>query len=158
MVTIETYRGFEIYFNPNSENFSCIPSEENAKESKSYSACKMHIDQYLKDNQNFKPFVVQLHPKNYRWNGDKKELKIIGIRKDNRFIYENNGEKKQLSEYNEKNYFIVYPENEHYIKEYIASELRESEYSSKEKAVREEIISKLNIKTLVDFKKELLGK
>lgn len=157
MVTIETYRGFEIYFNPNNEKFSCVPTEENAKESKSYSACKMHIDEYCKANQTFKPFEVQIHPENYRWE-QRKDLKIVGIRKDNRFIYEEKEVKKQLSEYDEKNYLIIYPENEQYLKDYIASNEREVEFKNKEQALRKEILSKMKIKTLVDYKKELLGK
>jgi hypothetical protein len=40
-------------------------------------------------------------------------IKLVGIRKDNKFMYEDkNGKIKQLSTYDEKNYFLVNTEND----------------------------------------------
>lgn len=158
MVVVETYRGFNIMFSPNSEKFSCVPSDEDAKESKSFAACKQHIDDYLKHNQNFAPFDAITNPENYGFSS-RKIIKIIGIRKDEAFIYEELKEgKQQLSKYSEKDYIINYPENANLIQEYIESENREREYANKEKEIRKQIVSKMKIKTLFEYKKELLGK
>lgn len=157
MVVVETYRGFDIMFSPDKETFSCIPSDEDVKESKSFAACKRHIDEYLKLNQGFKPFTVSIKPENYRFSS-KKQIKIVGIRKDNKFVYEEDGQPKQLSDWNDKDYLIEFSENTHLLKEYEESEDRLLEFSNKERELQRQILSKMKIKTLADYKKELLGK
>jgi len=157
MVVVETYRGFDIIFNPDKETFNCIPSDEDVKESKSFAVCKRHIDEYLKLNQGFKSFTVSMKPENYRF-ANKKQIKIVGIRKDNKFVYEEDGQPKQLSNWNEKDYLLEFPENTLLLKEYEESEDRLIEFSNKERELQRQIISKLKIKTLADYKKELLGK
>jgi hypothetical protein len=103
-VKIETYRGFEIMFNTDKSEFECAVKDQ-SKESKSFDAIKKWVDEYLKDNATFEPFFVIKSPNSYTVS--KEILKIIGIRKDGRFISEGkNGEKEQVSEYHEKDYIL----------------------------------------------------
>ena len=77
-ILIETYRGFDIEFDTNCEKFQCICTEDNAKESTSFTAVKKFIDDYKKINQDFKPFLVESIPDSYKTE----KLKVIGVRKD----------------------------------------------------------------------------
>lgn len=91
LIKIEDYRGFEISFDTDKETFTAWSSsyDNETKEKQSYAATKKYVDDYLKDNQNFKPFFVfQV--------GRKDKKQIIGIRKDMRFIDAN---KEQISDY-----------------------------------------------------------
>jgi len=117
---IETYRRFPIHFNTDTEAFECAAKEtanwrndDAVKSSKSYSAIKKFIDEFIKDNSTFEPFKVRKSPSyNYSTNYPN-EMKIVGIRKDNRFIYEKaNGEKDQISEYDEEKYVLFNPEDD----------------------------------------------
>ena len=98
---IETYRGWEISFNTESESFYVKSNEfDRGENKKSFSAAKKYIDDFIKDNLQFVPIWVQ------KTSGEK--IKLIGIRKDKRFVYERrNGSKDQLSDYEEKDYFLV---------------------------------------------------
>jgi hypothetical protein len=98
-VLIEKYRGFDIYFEVNDELFS-VETDSYGKGSKSFAAVKSGIDEYLKNNIEFKPFkAINID------NGE--VIHIIGIRKDERFNYEDSkGKKHQLSDYFEKNYVV----------------------------------------------------
>ena len=102
---ITDYRGWEISFDTDKEKFIAFSDEYDRDETKvSFAATKKFIDDFLKENEVFKPFTVECKPTS--WNRHPK-IKIIGIRKDNRFIYEDSkGEKCQLSEHNEDNYFM----------------------------------------------------
>lgn len=104
---IETYRTFDIYFDSGSEVFYTMSDRwDHETEGKSFSSVKKYIDDYIKDNSEFKPCYVQ-----HRTNGNK--IKLIGIRKDGRFVKEGeDGKKVQLSEYEEKYYTLVIPDNE----------------------------------------------
>lgn len=98
-VLIEKYRGFDIYFNPDQEMFE-VEADSYGKCSKSFAAVKSGIDEYLKNNLEFKPFKAIAID-----SGD--IINIIGIRKDERFNYEDSkGKKQQLSDYYEKNYVV----------------------------------------------------
>jgi hypothetical protein len=104
-VLIEKYRGFDIHFEVNDELFS-VETDSYGKGSKSFAAVKSGIDEYLKNNLEFKPF------KAIRKAGGQL-ITIIGIRKDGRFNYEDSkGNKKQLSEYDEMDY-VIYNGDEH---------------------------------------------
>ncbi len=149
-IEIENYRGFDIYFDTDAELFQCICTEENAKESKSYLAVKKFVDEYKKANQEFKPFWAEAIPS----SGYSGKYKIIGIRKDGRFVAENQktGEHEQISDYTAKNYMIVYPENVEVLTgiKYLESthERIINEYNTR----RKELISQLKIVTLKDYK------
>jgi len=106
-ILIETYRGAAIEFDNEREVFSCFLFDY-GKESKSFAAVKKAVDEYLKDNNEFKPFWIITRPESYK-SGIK--IKITGIRKDNRFVGEfEDGKKAHISDYEEKEYYIYTPE------------------------------------------------
>ena len=150
-VVIEKYRGWEISFDSNKESFECYSNQYDRSETKkSFSSVKKWIDDFLKDNKNFKPFFIESKPKSY----GKQKIKIIGIRKDNRFIYEDEkGVKCQLSDYSEKDYILYDSQNEKY-KEQARIVDEEIEVL---RLKRNEIINKITGVELVDYKKELLA-
>lgn len=112
-VKIENYRGWSISFDTDRETFYCHSDQWDRDENKkSYAATKKWIDDFIKENETFKPVWVEAKPGSYLSG---KRIKLIGIRKDGRFIYEDeNGEKRQLSDYNEKDYILHNPENDKY--------------------------------------------
>ena len=112
-VKIETYRGVDIIFETWNETFTCEVADEIKLEKGSYKSMKEAIDKYFKENQNFKPIKVITNPSEM-YGGIGKGIKTVtGIRKDGRFIYEDeNGKKHQLSEHNEKSVILYQPEME----------------------------------------------
>jgi len=102
-VEIEEYRGFIISFNTDAEEFSGVSDRYDTEfSSKSFASAKSKVDEYIKANMDFKPFVV------VNKSGEKK--KIVGIRKDKKFMYEEkNGEKAQFSTHFESDYFLYDP-------------------------------------------------
>src|SRR5687768_11171772 len=104
---IETYRGYDIYFNTKDETFYSEISDTETKVKKSYSSITKAIDDFIKENNAFKPFEVVKNPLESWHSPDEEKLKIIGIRKDGRWVYE--GRKKvptQLSDYNNKSWVL----------------------------------------------------
>jgi hypothetical protein len=104
MVKITDYRGFEIFFDEHEEHFYANSERyDNESTKKSYGAVKTYIDDYIKNNQTFTPFLVQ--------NKNGEVRRIVGIRKDLRFNYDDGkGGLKQFSDY-EQSYFFKYDEN-----------------------------------------------
>jgi hypothetical protein len=153
-IAIDNYRGFDIEFDTDYEQFQCIITDNLSKESHSYSAVKKFIDDYKKENQDFKPFYVIGVPESYR-SGER--IKVIGIRKDNRFIAEISGKKSQISEYNEKDYMLDKESNKDIIRELdeLGVEREKLRKSMSEKS--KQLISKLDIKTLKEYKQSLLS-
>lgn len=152
---IENYRGFEIYFDTYYEKFQTIITEDDSKESASYAAVKRFIDDFKNNNQNFNSFWIQLIPNTYPDNIEK--VKIIGIRKDNIFVYEDkNGNKTQIPEYDEKYWMILKDENTAIIEKIINYRKEQLNISNqyKEKIIDE--IAKLEIITLNEFKKRII--
>lgn len=106
-IFIEKYRGIDISFSTDREVFYCVVYDENTKESKSWAAIKKQIDDYLKDNQNFKPFFVEPMPMSYGFS-EGKMYEIIGIRKDGRYISKDSeGNQSQLLSH-EEGYLMVF--------------------------------------------------
>lgn len=99
-ILIENYRGFDIFFDSNDEIFACKIDNVKWGKKQSFASAKKFIDDYIKDNIVFEPFEAQ-----HKENGN--VIKVIGIRKDGRFIYDKNGSKEQLSDYDLK-YYLVY--------------------------------------------------
>ena len=156
-ITIENYRGFDIEFDTNCEKFQCIVTEGNTKESKSFSAVKKFVDDYKKDNQDFKPFYVVSNPEN-RMYREKERLKIIGIRKDGRFMAETkSGDKKQISDYDLKDYILDVETNERYftLLEQFDSEQKAFLKEHKEKV--EKVYDNMQLVTLKEHKQTLIG-
>ena len=151
-ILIETYGGFNIEFNTDSGKFQCICTDDDTKESTSFAAVKKFIDEYQKKNQDFKPFWIEPTPDGYKSG----KLKVIGIRKDGRFVAESSkGEKEQIPESNLKGYMIYKPENEDAVNK--LSELRKLEEIQRleNNETRRRIISEINITTLKDCEESL---
>src|SRR5678809_670812 len=106
-VLIEEYRKWEIFFDTNSEDFYTVSNEyDNDKTKRSYAAVKKYIDDYIKDNETFTPVSIQRE--------DGRVFKLIGIRKDGAFMYEDkDGRKQQFSKCDESRYFLVDSANDH---------------------------------------------
>ena len=107
-ILIENYKNIKIEFDKDDEMFYCSINDERGKGSKSYASIKKYIDDYIKENSKFEPFFVV---KDSLWNSEKdgEIFKIVGIRKDERFIYEDKkGTVAQISEYNEEEYIVYY--------------------------------------------------
>jgi hypothetical protein len=99
-VEIEDYRDWTIYFDTIEERFYSVSQrDDTSKENRSYSAAKKAIDDYLRDNQEFKPFKA-MHKSHLEI------IDIVGIRKDGRYITERNGKKEQLSSYDEDRWIV----------------------------------------------------
>ena len=150
---IENYRGFDIEFDTNCEKFQCIVSDDITKESISFKAVKIFIDEYKKNNQDFKPFWVEAIPDAYT---EDKSLKIVGIRKDGRFISETtNGKKQQVSDYDLQRYMLSKPENKAIMDQYKLTEQIGRKQREENDLKKKELISQLNIVTLKQFKKSI---
>lgn len=151
-VLIENYRGWDIRFDTSDESFY----SENAPEDKSvkkvsFASAKKYIDDYIKENQAFKPVRVVLEPGAY---GGNKSITLIGIRKDGLFVYEDSlGKKLTLSEYHEGRYIQENPHNDP-IFERIENLEKERGIIS-EKIKEEE--NKLVRVTVKEIKKRILG-
>ena len=151
-ILIETYRGFDIEFDTNCEKFQCICTKENAKESTSFTAVKKFVDDYKKTNQNFKLFWVEPIPERHK----SEKLKVIGVRKDGRFVAENSkGDKTQISDYDLDDYMLLKPENEMAMNKLSELKLKEKQQRDENNETRKRIISEINIVTLKDYKKQL---
>jgi hypothetical protein len=115
-VLIENYRSWEIYFDTDNEEFHTVSNEYDTQQTKkSYASAKKYIDDYLKENQNFKPIKVQKMSSIY---SSAEFITLIGLRKDGAFMYEDSkGNKQQLSKYNETDFFLVNSDNDVIFKE-----------------------------------------
>ena len=115
-VIIEKYRDWEIFFDTDSENFYTVSSKYDRQETKrSYASAKKTIDDYIKDNSVFKPVKVQRMSSLY---SPAEVITLIGIRKDNAFMYEDkDGNKRLLSEHTERDYFLVDSKNDIYFEQ-----------------------------------------
>lgn len=154
-VKIETYRRFDIFFDTEAEAFSSIVHEVNKfsdakvlKESKSYAAVKKAIDEYIKENNTFEPFFVRIKPSKHYFDEDKRRIKIVGIRKDNRFIAEDrNGKRFQVSEYDEKDYILERTEDVIHFATIAALQVEQDEIRKKikqaEDAIKTESLNEL---------------
>ena len=151
-ILIENYRGFDIEFDTQHEKFQCICTEENAKESTSFTAVKKFVDDYKKTNHDFKPFWVEPTPDRYK----SRKLKVIGVRKDGRFVAENsNGDKFQISDYALNDYMLLKSENEMAMNKLSELKAKAEQQRVENNETRKLIISEINIITLKDYKKQL---
>ena len=150
-VDIEVYRGWSISFDTEKESFYCHSEQWDRDENKkSFAATRKWIDDFIKENEVFKPVWAETKPKAY---GDKK-IKIIGIRKDGKVIFENSkGEKKSLSAHEEDYYILYNEENEKY-------KSAAAKIDEKIEALRLEknaILQNVKGVELKDYKKQILG-
>jgi hypothetical protein len=150
-VKIENHRGFEISFDPEDEKFWYLSEKyDTESSSKSFAAIKKAIDDFIKENKEFKPFWIE-NSLSYLY-GDKK-LKVVGIRKDGAFIVENERkEKKQLSKHSEGGY-ILYNEANDKIRLDIAE--LESKLFELQKEIKEMRLKQVGM-PLEEYKKQLI--
>jgi len=143
---ITEYRGWEIFFDTDKEEFYNISNQydkDNVK--KSFASAKKFIDDYIKENNQFKPILVQKEPSMFNDGGI---IKLIGIRKDGDFMYEDkDGKKQRLSSYNEKDYFLINPENDIPFKKIAELEKSRDEIGSEIKEIKKTII-KVDVKQI----------
>ena len=136
---ITEYRGWEIFFDTDKEEFYTVSNEydkDNIK--KSFAATKKFIDDYIKSNFNFKPILVQNESSIYR---DMEIRKITGIRKDGDFIFEDKeGNPKRFSKYDARDYFLVNQDNDYLFENIRALELQSKGIGSQIKELKEKLI------------------
>lgn len=152
-VEIENYRGWTISFDTEKETFYCHSEQYNRDAKKqSFASTKKFIDDFIKDNEVFKPVWIEWRkPSSF---ASEEKILLIGLRKDGRFIYSNaKGDKKQLSDYEEDKYILYDEKNEVYKKD--AQEIK-CEIDILE-AKRKEVLSKITGVELTEYKKALLG-
>ena len=152
-ILIENYRGYEIHFNPEHEQFRCsIDNGVKWHQKQSFSAAKNFIDEHIKANATFEPFFVV---KGGNMFSEKKKVKIVSIRKDGRFVYEGDkGKKEQISDYNEKDWILDLPENDKHFAIIATYELEIDQIRQK---IKEEE-SKIKAPTLEELKEKYLPK
>lgn len=109
------YRNWDIYISNESGRFII---ENDAAESEiqkpSLDAAKAFVDDFIKRNAVFEPFLVEKVDRDGMLDDWRKEgpRKVLGIRKDGRFILENSkGEKEQLGENYTDGWALFNPEN-----------------------------------------------
>jgi hypothetical protein len=149
---ITEYRGWEIFFDTDKEEFYTVSNQHDKDNTKkTFASTKKFVDDYIKENNSFKPILVQKEPSMFN-NGE--IIKLIGIRKDGDFMYEDkDGKKQRLSSYNEKDYFLINPENDEAFKKIAELEKKRDEIGSEIKEIKKTII-KVDVRQV---KKNLLG-
>src|SRR5690606_38678376 len=117
-IAIETYRDWDIYFDTSNEHFFALSSSyDKQQESKSFSAIKKRVDDFIKENVKFKPLDIEPVPNIHR-RSNRERLRVIGVRKDGRFVVETKaGDKRQLGNYELMEYMLINPENEQHWKD-----------------------------------------
>lgn len=154
-ILIEKYRGFEIEFDTHYEKFKCNCNNEEKKESKSFSVIKKFIDDYLKNNQSFKPFWVCPNPQK-NFYSDK--LEVIAILKDGTFFAKDKyGIKTHILNHNMPYYILEYPENNDLMEKLEELRIKAALQEEENANARNSIASQMRITTLLDFKKQLHG-
>jgi len=153
-ILIENYKGWEIYFDNNKENFyTSSDSYDRECIKTSYAAAKKYIDDFIKDNITFEPIVIE--KKDHR---GATQIKLIGIRKDGRFVYEGkDGKKEQLSEWDEKYYYLPTEENNEALKKIAEKQQIIDDISLEISALEKEIIKTPIIQQLKEKYKQLIG-
>ncbi len=136
-IKIEDYRGFEITFNTDKETFTAWNDfYDNEFSKKSFSAIKKGVDDYIKKNLGFIPFeIVKCYDYSGKLSRLECTLKITGIRKDGRLVYiGEDGKKKQLSDYDTKDYALLFEGFTKFNEQYKALKQQQEEVRLKFKA------------------------
>jgi len=143
---ITDYRGWGIFFDTDKEEFYTVSNEydkDNTK--KSFASTKKFIDDYIKENNEFKPILVQKEESIF---SNKVIIKLIGLRKDGKFMYEDkDGKKQQLSSYNESDYFLINPINDEAFEKINKLRLEREKIDSKIKELNKTIV-KIDVKQI----------
>lgn len=153
-ILIEEYRGWEIYFYPDKERFTAFSDNYDwqSKEKVSLSSARKEVDDYITLNVKFVPVMIQKVPSMFHGSNIKK---LVGIRKDGRFNYENeDGKLRQLSSYEEDDYFMVDEENDKLFKSISDIEIEIKKLVDKQNELKTHI-KKVGLDTLKEKYKEL---
>jgi len=154
-ILIEKYRGFEIEFDTHYEKFKCTCNDDEEKESKSFSVIKKFIDDYLKNNQSFKPFWVHPNSQKNFWSD---KLEVFAIRKDGTFLAKDEyGIKTHIANRDMSYYILECPENNDLMEKLEELRKRSALQEEENAKIRNFIVSQMRITTLLDFKKQLHG-
>lgn len=138
-ILIENYRGYEISFNTDDEQFY-VDLDDRNNSKKSFSACKKYVDDYIKDNTNFTPFYVEKLGNAFSDGG---RVMITGIRKDGKFNYEDkDGKKQSISSYSESDWFIVDERNNELHEKLNELHKRDREIGEEIRKLKEQLIRK----------------
>lgn len=131
-VLIENYRKWEIFFDTEAESFYTASDWYDRQATKaSYASIKKFIDDFIKDNMEFKPVFVERYD-NFR----KEKVRLVGLKKDKCFMYEDEkGVRKQMSKYDERYYYLSNSDNE---KQYEVIKQLEEKVTALRKQIREE--------------------
>tara|TARA_R110002020_G_scaffold465503_2_gene686967 strand:+ start:3392 stop:3865 length:474 start_codon:yes stop_codon:yes gene_type:complete len=110
-IEIENYRGWDILFNTDTEKFYVMSEDiDLGKDKPSFKSCKKFVDDYIKNNVDFKTFEVQRFGRYDRSPGVIKT--VVGVRKDGRFVcVDEKGNIEQISDYETDNYIVVKESN-----------------------------------------------
>lgn len=109
-ILIENYRGTEIFFSTSDEKFTYYFEPFDSRSKLSFAACKKAIDDFIKENDKFIPFDAR------SISSGKLEGKIIGKRKDGKYILEDlKGKKIVLFDYASSDAYIEYKEEDNKI-------------------------------------------
>lgn len=150
-VLIEEYRKWEIFFDTDKEEFYTVSNEyDRDSTKKSYAATKKFIDDYIKDNFEFKPVQVQNLKSIF---SSQRTMTLIGVRKDGLFMCEENGKKSQFSKYDEGKFFLVNDDNNALFKEIDDLIAERNSIDSKIKAVESRVVKV----TVADYRKTILN-
>lgn len=110
MVHIELYRDFDIKLNTDDGAFVAIGSAYDAQSThSSLKAARKAVDDFIKANVIFEPFDIYKtggHGGNGMWQAHR----VVGIRKDGAFVLEKDGNRWQLSSYDEKDFSVTPPD------------------------------------------------
>lgn len=144
-VEIEDYRGWTIFFDTDAEMFYSVSQDHDVdKKNRTYSAAKSAIDEYLKENQVFKPFKVQ----RIGYDGFvQHDVTIVGITKGGNYMGQNSEGRFQISKYDRERYVFPNAANDAVYAE--AKKLTE-EITALERS-RNKVLEKLKIRTLKDY-------
>lgn len=103
-VFVTNYRGLDIHIDTDDGTFRIAGDDwQDAKDRKSLKACYAFIDQYLKDNQTFKP-IEAMKLDGYGKGEFGEVVRFTGMRKDGRLVFEDG---EQLSNHEEAYYLIL---------------------------------------------------
>ena len=138
-ILIENYRGWDISFNTVKETFYAQSDEYDRGETKkSFASAKQYIDDFIKENNQFKPVWVE---RLSFYGSVEGKIKLIGIRKDKRFVYEGkDGKKEQLAEYSEKDYILYNKENDIFYKQIEECRKRRDALDEEIKEIKDKIV------------------
>jgi len=138
-IKIADYKGHEIFYSEDEDKFICeIEMNEDFKKMKrvSLKSIKDEIDQFIKSNIGFVPFVVF----DTSWS-ILKVKKIVALRKDGKYVEQ--GESNSISYVGKKEFgnYLQYDNDIH--EEYMSNEKDAENARLKHNQIRKDIISKL---------------